>query len=135
MNYKLIKFDKNSSGFVNFYDDFSIYGGGILFDVKRVFYMYDVVRDRGFHAHKETRQFFIAISGSCEIVLKDGKEEKSILLDSPYNGLFVDRMIWNEMHNFSKDCILVVLADTHYDENEYIRDYYEFLRIVKNVTY
>lgn len=128
MNYKLIKFDENSSGFVNFNDDFSIYGGGILFDVKRVFYMYDVVRDRGFHAHKETRQVLIAISGSCEIVLKDGKEEKSILLDNPYNGLFVDRMIWNEMHNFSKDCILVVLADTYYDESEYIRDYDEYLR-------
>lgn len=132
MNYKLIKFDKNNR-FINFYDDLSIYGGGISFDVKRVFYMYDVVRDRGFHAHKETRQLFIAISGSCEIVLKDGKEEKSILLDNPYNGLFVDRMVWNEMHNFSKDCILVVLADTHYNESEYIRNYDEFLKIINTL--
>lgn len=109
-----------------------ILGGGISFNTKRVFYMYDVIQSRGFHAHRETQQVFIAISGSCEIILKDGIAQENILLNSNNVGLYVDKMIWNEMHNFSKDCILVVLADTYYDESEYIRDYNEFLRSIND---
>ena len=63
-------------------------------------------------------------------MLDDGKEKKEIVLDSPNKGLFIDKMIWHEMYDFSEDCVLVILANDYYDEGDYIRDYEEFLRVV-----
>lgn len=101
----------------------------IPFEIKRVYYMFntkDGVR-RGLHAHRKLKQVAIAVRGSCRFVLDDGKERVEILLDNPAQGLLIDSCIWREMYDFSQDCVLMVLADSHYDENDYIRDYNTFL--------
>lgn len=106
----------------------------VPFEIKRVYYIYRTEQgvSRGFHAHKELRQVAIAVAGSCEMVLDDGFRRESILLDNPTKGLKIDRMIWREMHNFSDDCVLLVLASEHYDEDDYIRDYETFSSLVKS---
>jgi len=99
------------------------------FEIKRVYYMFNTKKDvrRGLHAHKKLKQVAIAMRGSCRFVLDDGKERVEILLDNPSQGLLIDSCIWREMYDFSEDCVLMVLADSHYDENDYIRDYEQFL--------
>jgi len=101
----------------------------IPFEIKRVYYMFNTKKDvrRGLHAHKKLKQVAIAMRGSCRFVLDDGKERVEILLDNPSQGLLIDSCIWREMYDFSEDCVLMVLADSHYDENDYIRDYEQFL--------
>lgn len=102
----------------------------IPFEIKRVYYIYNTNnRPRGFHAHKKLQELLICLSGSCKIVLDDGVKRQQIILDDPSKAVFVSNMIWREMHDFSNDCILVVLANEHYDENDYIRDYDEFLKV------
>lgn len=105
----------------------------IPFDVKRVYYIYHTKAgvSRGFHAHKKLQQVVICVSGKCEMILDDGYEQEAIWLDSPEKGLLIDGMIWREMHSFSEDCVLLVLASEHYDEADYIRNYDEFLKVVK----
>lgn len=106
----------------------------IPFEIKRVYYMFntkDGVR-RGLHAHRKLKQVAIAVRGSCRFVLDDGLERVEILLDNPGQGLLIDSCMWREMYDFSKDCVLMVLADSHYDESDYIRDYDEFMRIANN---
>ena len=107
----------------------------IPFEIKRVYYIYDTLPDqaRGMHAHKELEQIIVAMDGSCEFVLDDGKERKSIWLNRPDIGLYIGNNIWREMQNFSYGCKLMVLASKHYDEKEYIRNYDEFLKVVQNV--
>lgn len=107
----------------------------IPFDIKRVYYIFDTLPDqvRGKHAHKDLEQIIIAMDGSCEFVLDDGKERKSIWLNRPDIGLYIGNNIWREMQNFSYGCKLMVLASKHYDEKEYIRNYDEFLKVVQNV--
>ena len=104
----------------------------IPFEIKRVYYIFDtkpcVVR--GLHAHKDLSQVMVCLKGSCRVVLDNGSTKEQVLLDSPNRGLLIDSMIWREMHDFSVDCILLVLADKHYDESDYIRDYDEFLKQV-----
>ena len=104
----------------------------IPFDIKRVYYIFDTLPDqvRGKHAHKDLEQIIVAMDGSCEFVLDDGKERKSIWLNRPDVGLYVGNNIWREMQNFSYGCKLMVLASKHYDEKEYIRNYDDFLREV-----
>jgi len=104
----------------------------IPFEIKRVYYMYDTLLNvtRGFHAHKNLKQILICIHGSCKIRLDNGKEKKVVPLEKPYEGLFVDNNIWREMYDFSEDAVLLVLASELYDENDYIRDYDEFLKFV-----
>jgi dTDP-4-dehydrorhamnose 3,5-epimerase-like enzyme len=104
----------------------------IPFEIKRVYYIFNTAEGvrRGFHAHKKLKQVLVCVSGSCEILLDDGKEKTEILLDNPNKGLLIDSMIWREMFNFSSNCVLMVLADEVYDEVDYIRDYEEFLRSV-----
>lgn len=104
----------------------------IPFDIKRVYYIYDTKSDisRGYHAHKNLEQVAVCVKGSCRIVLDDGKSKESIVLDSPDKGLYIDNNKWREMHDFSGDCVLLVLASNVYDESDYIRDYEEFLRLV-----
>ncbi|HBN7271960.1 TPA: FdtA/QdtA family cupin domain-containing protein, partial [Escherichia coli] len=97
----------------------------IPFEIKRVYYMFNTKKNvkRGMHAHKKLKQVVIAIQGSCRFILDDGKEKIDILLDNPSQGLLIDSCIWREMYQFSSDCVLMVLANNHYDENDYIRSY------------
>lgn len=103
----------------------------IPFEIKRVYYIFNTKEGviRGFHAHKKLKQVAIAVKGSCRFLLDNGKERISLLLDNPAQGLLIDSCIWREMHDFSEDCVLLVLASQHYDEADYIRDYDEFLGI------
>ena len=101
----------------------------VPFEIKRIYYIFDTREDvaRGFHAHKALKQLAVCVAGSCRFVLDNGLEKEDVVLDSPLRGLIIDKMIWHEMHDFSDDCVLIVLADEVYDESDYIRDYEEFL--------
>jgi len=109
----------------------------IPFEIKRVFYIFGTNEQskRGSHAHYNTKQYLISISGSCEICLDNGKgEKKNYKLDSPNKVLFQDSLIWGNMFNFSSDNVLLVLANTHFSETDYIRNYEQFLKIQKIQT-
>lgn len=103
----------------------------VPFDIKRVYYIYRTGEgvSRGFHAHKQLKQVAICLSGSCRMVLDSGKNREDVLLNSPTKGLLIESMTWREMHDFSADCVLLVLASEHYDETDYIRNYDEFLEM------
>lgn len=106
----------------------------IPFDVKRVFYIYGTQQGvpRGQHSHYKTKQLLIAVNGSCKVTLDSGRDKKTFSLDSPNIGLFQDAMIWGAMHDFSDDCVLMVLASDFYDESDYIRDYTQFSKLVSD---
>lgn len=108
-------------------------GQHIPFDIKRVYYLYDVPggSDRGSHAHKNLHQFIVAMSGSFDVVLDEGKEKKRFHLNRSYYGLYICPMMWRDLDNFSSGAVCMVLASAHYDEADYIRDYSEFLSIAK----
>ena len=99
------------------------------FDVKRVFYIYDIPggEDRGAHAHKECHQFLIAASGSFEIELNDGKTKRTVTLNRPYYGLHIPPCIWAGEKGFSSGSVCLVLASHKYDEQDYLRDYNAFI--------
>jgi len=99
------------------------------FQVKRVYYLYDVPTgaERGGHSHKEQQEFLIALSGSFEVVLNDGKEKKIITLNKPFEGLLIPNGIWRELKNFSSGAVCLVLASDVFKEEDYIRDFEEFL--------
>lgn len=106
----------------------------IPFEIKRVYYMYDTgegVR-RGFHAHKSLEQILICIHGSCKIMLDNGHEKKIVSLEKPYEGLYVSNSMWREMFDFSNDAVLLVLASDFYNEEDYIRNYDDFIEYTKN---
>ncbi|MFW1858329.1 WxcM-like domain-containing protein [Acinetobacter defluvii] len=104
----------------------------VPFQIKRVYYLFNNATNlsRGFHAHRNLKQIVICLSGSCRFVLDNGKEKQDIILSSPKQGLLVESLMWREMHDFSKDCVLLVLASEHYDETDYIRNYDDFLKEV-----
>ena len=104
----------------------------IPFRIKRVYYMYDTVAGvrRGLHAHKSLEQILVCIHGSCKVLLDNGSEKKIIPLEKPYEGLYIANDIWREMYDFSPDAVLLVLASELYDNNDYIRDYDEFLEFI-----
>ena len=108
-------------------------GQSIPFDVKRVFYIYDsddtVVR--GQHANRESEFVLINVAGRSKVRITDGEEEFVVELDRPMTGVYSPKMIWKDMYDFSEDSILLVLASTHYDGTEYIRNYEEYLKEVK----
>lgn len=106
----------------------------IPFDVKRVYYIFGTHPEavRGLHAHRELKQVAIAMHGSCRFILDDGTTRENVMLNKPEQGLLIDSCLWREMHEFSSDCVLVVLASEHYDESDYIRDYEEFVRCVSS---
>ena len=106
----------------------------IPFRIKRVYYMYDTKSGvvRGHHAHILLEQILICIHGSCKIKLDNGKEKKIVHLEKPYEGLYVANNMWREMYDFSDDAVLMVLAPEIYNEEDYIRDYEEFLKLVAN---
>ena len=103
----------------------------IPFEIKRVYYMYDTKKNvhRGFHAHKSLEQILICIHGSCKVLLDNGTEKKIVSLEKPYEGLYIANNMWREMYDFSEDAVLMVLASEYYKEEDYIRDYNEFLRM------
>ena len=104
----------------------------IPFKIKRVYYMYDTGKGvvRGKHAHKSLEQILICIHGKCKVKLDNGNETKIVLLEKPYEGLYVSNVMWREMYDFSSDAVLMVLASAYYDENDYIRNYDEFLNYI-----
>ena len=104
----------------------------IPFEIKRVYYMYDTGKGvtRGPHAHKSLEQILICIHGSCKLMLDNGKEKKIVSLEKPYEGLYISNNIWREMYDFSSDAVLMVLASDVYKEEDYIRNYDEFLKFV-----
>lgn len=108
-------------------------GQAIPFEIKRVFYIYDsddtVVR--GQHANRESEFVLINVAGKSKVRITDGEEEIIVELDRPMTGVYIPKMIWKDMYDFSEDSILLVLASTHYDGNEYIRDYEEYLKEIK----
>ncbi|MCT7473694.1 MULTISPECIES: sugar 3,4-ketoisomerase [Aliarcobacter] len=106
----------------------------IPFDLKRVFYIFGTQEgvSRGNHSHYKTKQFLVAVSGSCKVTLDDGYNKETFNLNKPNLGLFQDALIWGTMHDFSSDCVLMVLANEYYDASDYITDYDKFLKEVKN---
>ena len=105
----------------------------IPFDIKRVYYLYDVPSDayRGGHAHKDLVQFMIPLSGSFDVHLDDGNNKKIIMLNKPDKGLLIPKGIWREMDNFSSGAICMVLASDYFDEEDYFRKYDEFKKFKK----
>ena len=108
-------------------------GKTLPFDVKRVYYLYDVPggESRGSHAHRELSQLIIAASGSFRVTLDDGKIKRSFILNRPYQGLYVKPGIWRELEDFSSGAVCLVLASHGYDEGDYIRDYNAFIEYKK----
>ncbi len=105
-------------------------GGALPFLVRRVYWIHGTKPgvSRGFHAHKELRQFCVCVAGSVRMSLFDGRREESVVLDSSAKGLLIGPGLWREIHDFSSDSVLMVLADAEYDESDYIRDREQFIR-------
>lgn len=106
----------------------------IPFDIKRVYYLYDMPggAERGGHGHKNLQQFIIAMSGSFDVVLHDGVNQKRIHMNRSYYGLYVCPMMWREITNVSSGAVCIVLASEYYDEADYLRDYDEFLKMANS---
>lgn len=104
----------------------------IPFEVKRIYYIFDTQTDvpRGFHAHKALHQVAFCIKGKCKMLMDNGTEKQEVWLEQANQGLLIPPMVWHEMHDFSEDCVLLVLASEHYDESDYIRDYDDFLAVI-----
>ena len=102
----------------------------VPFEIRRVFYMYDSDSSvvRGQHANRESEFVLINVAGKSKVRITDGKEQLVVELDRPMMGVYIPKMIWKDMYDFSPDSVLLVLASTHYDGEEYIRDYDEYLR-------
>lgn len=105
----------------------------VPFEIKRVYYLYDVPTGavRGGHAHIKLEQVIIAISGSFEIIIDDGYTRKSVFLNRPHYGLYIPPGIWRELVNFSSNSVALVLASLPYDEKDYIRDYEKFKKMIR----
>jgi hypothetical protein len=110
-------------------------GRHVPFDFERVYYLYDVPggAERGGHAHKSLHQFIIAMSGSFDVVLDDGTDKKRFHLNRSYYGLYISPMIWRELDNFSSGSVCLVLASNKYDENDYHREYAEYVGALSNM--
>ena len=108
-------------------------GQTIPFDIKRVFYIYksDATVIRGQHANRESEFVLINVAGKSKVWITDGEEEITVELNKPMTGVYIPKMIWKDMFDFSEDSVLLVFASTHYDSKEYIRNYDEYLEIMK----
>ena len=111
-------------------------GQAIPFDIQRVFYIYgsDPTVVRGEHANRESEFVLINVAGTSKVRITDGNEEYIVELNKPMMGVYIPKMIWKDMYDFSVDSVLLVLASTHYDGKEYIRNYDEYLNIVRGNT-
>ena len=103
------------------------------FEIKRVYYIYDTLPGvrRGFHAHLNLQQILLCVHGSCKIHLDNGTDTAEVLLDKPNEGLYISNDMWREMYDFSDGAVLLVLASQYYDERDYIRNYQDFLKVVR----
>jgi oxalate decarboxylase/phosphoglucose isomerase-like protein (cupin superfamily) len=130
MNYKIIDIPKinNTRGNIGVIENDTI-----PFDVKRVYYLFDVPSGakRGGHAHKKLKQVILAISGSFDVVLKNGKSKEIVTLNRPDKGLLIENNIWRELENFSSGSVCLVLASEEFSENDYIRSYKDYLNFIK----
>lgn len=130
MNYKIIDIPKinNTKGNIGVIENHTI-----PFDIKRVYYLFDVPSGakRGGHAHKKLKQVLIAISGSFDVVLKNGKLKEIITLNRPDKGLLIENNIWRELENFSSGSVCLVLASEEFSEEDYIRNYKDYLSFIK----
>lgn len=108
-------------------------GVHVPFEISRVYYLYDVPggAERGAHGHKQLEQVMIALSGSFDVTLDDGVEKRKYSLNRPYFGLYVPPMTWRELDNFSSGAVCLVLASDRYDEQDYFREYSDFISTVK----
>jgi len=108
-------------------------GNHIPFDIRRIYYLYDVPggAERGGHAHHDLRQLIIAMSGSFDVVLDDGFNKKRIHLNRSFHGLYLETKVWRELDNFSSGSVCMVLASDIYKESDYVRDYDEYLRLAR----
>jgi dTDP-4-dehydrorhamnose 3,5-epimerase-like enzyme len=106
----------------------------IPFDIKRVYCIFGTQQgvSRGFHAHQQLKQVAVCVTGRCRMVLDNGIHREDVCLDSPTKGILIEDMIWREMHEFSENCVLLVLASEHYDEADYIRSYDDFIGMIKS---
>ncbi|MFC1237542.1 sugar 3,4-ketoisomerase [Vibrio sp. F74] len=106
----------------------------IPFEIRRVYYIFDTKEGvaRGFHAHKKLQQIAVCIKGQCKFIMDDGINKEEMVLNSSSKGILIDIMQWHEMHDFSEDCVLLVLASDYYDETDYIRSYSNFLEYINN---
>ncbi len=131
MNNKIIDIPKinNTKGNIGVIENDTI-----PFDIKRVYYLFDVPSGakRGGHAHKKLKQVLIAISGSFDVVLKNGKSKEIITLNRPDKGLLIENNIWRELENFSSGSVCLVLASEVFSEDDYIRSYKEYLSFLNN---
>ncbi len=102
----------------------------IPFEIKRVYYLYDVPAgaERGGHSHIDQKEFLVALSGSFDVVLNDGQNQQIVTLNKPYEGLLINQGIWRELNNFSSGSVCLVVASAVFDENDYIREFDEFLK-------
>lgn len=109
-------------------------GRQIPFDIKRVYYLYDVPggAERGAHGHRSLQQFIVAMSGSFDVILDDGSDTKTIHMNRSYYGLYVSPMMWRDITNVSSGAVLMVLASEYYDESDYFRDYGQFLEAARS---
>ena len=108
-------------------------GLGLSFDIRRVYYLYDIPSgaSRGGHGHKKLSQLMIATSGSFDVLLNDGHKQRTVQLNRPFHGLYICPMIWRELGNFSSGSVCLVLASDIYDESDYYRDYEQFRKAVE----
>jgi hypothetical protein len=111
-------------------------GRHIPFDIKRVYYLYDVPGGavRGGHAHRNMHEILIAMSGSFDVRLDDGREKKKYHLNRSYTGLYICSMVWRSLDNFSSASVCLALASTAYDESDYYRDYQEYLKAMSKAA-
>lgn len=106
----------------------------IPFVIKRIFYIYGSDKNvvRGKHANRRSEFVLINVSGSCKVKIDTGKDQKIVNLDKPHKGLYLNKMVWKDMYDFSDDSVLLVLSNIAYDPNEYIRDYNEYLKEMRD---
>lgn len=128
VNIKQLEIKGDERGFLVALESFK----NIPFEIKRIYYIFGTLNgvSRGFHAHKELDQMAVCVRGKCQFLLDDGNSKSSVWLDSANLLLHIPKMVWHEMHNFTEDCVLLVLASDYYNENDYIREYEDFKKAV-----